>query len=265
MKPFLRLRSRLFHARVRRKLERHLVNAREVAAAFADGGTPMPTLRLHNGSTIRGRKDDQPFGMFWEMFVEGCYLGDPSFYRPKPDDTIVNVGANIGVFDIQCCAAEPNLRIISAEPDPGTFGMLMENLKENKIDSRVSAFNVAVADKAGSLFFKSGAEESGHRVLASDGQGTEVPCITLDELFDRGGVTRCDLLKIDTEGSEGPIVRGASPSLWPKVARVVVEYHDHVVPESRKTTWDVLTSAGFTCRDRPMPGYPGLGLIFATR
>jgi len=47
-------------------------------------------------------------------------------------------------------------------------------------------------------------------------------------LFERFNISRCDFLKLDCEGSEFDIILDSDPSLWCRVTRIVMEYHDHV-------------------------------------
>src|SRR5947209_6786407 len=104
-------RRAFFLARVRRKFDRHLRNGREVWEAFRDGA-PVRLLEVRDGPTIAGRPNDEMLGTFLEIFVDGCYLR-PDFYRPSKGDTIVDLGANIGIFALQCAWAAEDLRVIA--------------------------------------------------------------------------------------------------------------------------------------------------------
>ena len=51
--------------------------------------------------------------------------------------------------------------------------------------------------------------------------------MTLGRIMDDQHVSTVNYLKIDCEGSEFEILRTIDPSLWARIERVVVEYHDY--------------------------------------
>ena len=53
----------------------------------------------------------------------------------------------------------------------------------------------------------------------------EVDCITLKKLFDDYKIDRCDLLKIDCEGSEYDILLTTDAATMAKVGEIIMEYH----------------------------------------
>ena len=55
------------------------------------------TLRLRDGTVLRGESRDDVAGIFQEIFVEECYT-PRWFYRPERGHTVLDVGANIGIF-----------------------------------------------------------------------------------------------------------------------------------------------------------------------
>ena len=74
------------------------------------------------------------------------------------------------------------------------------------------------------------------------------------------------LLKIDTEGAEIEIVEGASQEVWPKIDRVVFEFHDPFRPGSRDRVCRVLEANGLRrFRNITSPANPGFGVVQASR
>jgi FkbM family methyltransferase len=256
-----RLRRSLFLTRVYFRLARRLENPGEVLRAFRDG-RPVPRLAVRGGPTIEARPNDGAFGIFWEVFVERCYL-QPGFYRPAAGDTVVDLGANIGVFTLQC-AATPGVRIHAVEPAPGTFAQLRRNVTANCHDAAITVHRLAIAEKAGELFIDE-TDDSGHQQLVEDRAGAPVACLRVDEFFDQVGIDRCALLKVDTEGAEVGIVAGPPRDFWGRVDRLVIEYHDSLHPGAGDEVLRLLGERGYACRRHPIRGYPDLGLIYATR
>jgi hypothetical protein len=87
----------------------------------------------------------------------------------------------------------------------------------------------AVAGAAGTLRLFKGAEVSLHTIQASridsPDEGEEVPAITLQQIFDRHGITRCDFLKMNCEGAEYEILYRTPPEYLRRVERIALEYH----------------------------------------
>ena len=86
--------------------------------------------------------------------------------------------------------------------------------------------------------------------------------VSLDERMGALGLTHIDLLKIDTEGAEVDVLRGARDTL-PSVERIVLEYHSW---ELLDEVMAMLREHGFTERLRVdiMPA-PGIGILYAAR
>ena len=64
------------------------------------------------------------------------------------------------------------------------------------------------------------------------------------DLFGAYGIDRCDLLKMDCEGSELPILRAAPPEMLAKIGAIIMEYHD---PAEVEPLTRLLSGAGFRC------------------
>jgi FkbM family methyltransferase len=220
------------------------------------------TLRLRDGLVLQGGDRDDVAGIFNEIFVERCYT--PSwFYRPEPGHTVLDVGANIGVFPLFLHSMAPGIRVLAFEPHPVTFQQLMENLRANRLEEKVQAYQLAVSQGPGVVRF-SGASgiESGHEAATAEGHGEAVASIGLAEAVARAGQP-IDLLKVDTEGAEAEIITAAPATTWSRIARAVVEYHDL---QKRDQVVHALEQQGYHCRVVPARGYEHhLGLIYARR
>lgn len=102
--------------------------------------TPGGTLRLRSGLVIRGDYRDDLVWIFKEIFVERCYT--PGwFYQPRPSHTVIDVGANIGLFSLYLTSVAPGIRVFAFEPHPETFDRLKRNLAENGLEGSVTAAN----------------------------------------------------------------------------------------------------------------------------
>jgi FkbM family methyltransferase len=153
-------------------------------------------------------------------------------YRNAPVEwlklrTIVDVGATAGAFTVWASKRAPQSRIIAVEPNPAVYPYLTRNVALNGLEDRVACFETALGDL------------NGHAAIADDtvfstltrvvptsmGRGPSVKMITLETLLNVAQIDRCDLLKIDCEGSEYEIILSMSTRVLQKIGAIICEYH----------------------------------------
>ena len=66
---------------------------------------------------------------------------------PRGAVTVIDVGANIGLFTLWALAEAPTSRVIAIEPAPATFALLGRNLRAASADTRVSALMLGVGSE----------------------------------------------------------------------------------------------------------------------
>jgi FkbM family methyltransferase len=134
-----------------------------------------------------------------------------------PGDTFADVGANIGVYSIS--AARRGALVTSFEPNPDIAALLRRNVDLNGVSEHVSVREVAVAARPGELhLLPVGAHGCAGRI---DELGEiTVKAVQLTEHY--------DLLKIDVEGYELEVLRGADALLGDPAKRpraIFLELH----------------------------------------
>jgi FkbM family methyltransferase len=129
----------------------------------------------------------------------------------RPDDAFADVGANVGSYTI-LGGAVVGARCFAFEPVPQTFARLVENVRLNGRQDVDRCFNLGVGDTEGTIRFTSGDDTVNHVAAEGEavGETVEVRVSTLDAVL--AGV-RPRLLKVDVEGYEEPVVRGAVQTL----------------------------------------------------
>ena len=144
--------------------------------------------------------------------------------------TFWDVGANMGLFSILARDANPNIGVVSIEASTDFYQVLCRNWQ---LDPRNwICLHVAVGDKEGPVRMSRGLRGWDH-VLASSEFGNDKPqeqrpMMTLDSLARLVGHDRVDLLKIDVEGMELAVLRGASSLLDAhKIGTIVLEADGH--------------------------------------
>jgi FkbM family methyltransferase len=151
-------------------------------------------------------------------FADMAYL----LHTLRPEDLFVDIGANVGSYTVLACAAK-RAKGICFEPVPSTFERLMDNLRINNLCDRVIAKNIGLSDREGDLVFTAGEDTTNHIVVGDEyaSNAVRVKVLPLDEIL--GGTTP-SLLKIDVEGYEMPVLRGARQTLEnPALHSIIME------------------------------------------
>jgi FkbM family methyltransferase len=149
----------------------------------------------------------------------------------SPDAYFVDVGANLGLFSISVARRlSASGRVIAIEASPVMYDYLQANITLNQVDN-ITACCVAASDSVARQvpFYEAPSEKFGMGSLAHrfHDSPTMVPAETLDALLDEKSMARVQVLKIDVEGFEMTVLRGAArllaktPSPW-----VVFEFVD---------------------------------------
>jgi FkbM family methyltransferase len=152
-----------------------------------------------------------------------------------PGDTVIDVGANHGLFTMEAAKFVGNTgRVGAFEPTPTTRAALERHLQLNNL-SNVHVYPQAVGSAPGTAKLRVHFESTGLNTLASKDiewsgrilvadQVLDVPIITLDDHAQQHGVDTIAMLKVDVEGFELPVIQGASQLLSQrKISKVLVE------------------------------------------
>lgn len=134
--------------------------------------------------------------------------------------TAIDVGANAGWHTLLMARhIGPQGRVLAVEPNPSVREHLSRNIAINRLE-QVQVVDAALAEAPGTLNFvapdaEHPASGSGHVVAdgAAPPDAVRVEAITLDGLAADQKLDRLDLVKIDAEGFEWPILQGAQASI----------------------------------------------------
>jgi len=178
-------------------------------------------------------------------------------FRPKEGDIVVDIGAHMGRYTIPSAkSVGVSGKVIAVEAHPYNFGILQHNLKLNKL-TNVSALNSAVYSKKANLKLYLPDEDLGytmhHSVMTNylstkynneiERKYIEVEADTLDNLLKSSGITTVNWIKIDVEGAEYEVLKGAKEILSTnKPISILVEVHGK---ETYGPTIELLRSSNF--------------------
>lgn len=149
------------------------------------------------------------------------------YFKGKKDLTILDVGANIGLFTFY--AYPYAKKIYSVEPSGEHFETLISMLNFNHMD-RAMPIQVALSSKNGSQTFYHNQNTTMYSLnKAVNGLPDEaetVTCVTLDKLFKDNKIKHIDFMKIDIEGAECEVFASEGfDKVADKIDTIVGEYH----------------------------------------
>jgi FkbM family methyltransferase len=154
-------------------------------------------------------------GMHWAIvtgsrFVSGTYeqfKTEAIVEVLKPGDAVVDVGAHVGYYTaLASKLVGPTGTVIAFEPRPLNLRFLRQHVEANRLDN-VRVVEAGVGDRRGPAAFDSRTGTgTGH--LADDGD-LIVDAVRLDDLYRDREIPRANFLKIDVEGGELGVLRGA--------------------------------------------------------
>lgn len=219
--------KRVFSLGYLKKIRQTLANPFSFYLALAS--KIIPDLR---SAPVKLRLKDSKvleIGDFWslfifdEIFIQHDY--EPAEIAGRSDiRTIIDVGANIGLFTLRASQIWPDARILAFEPNPTNFSALKRHVELNKLDE-VTIFNEGLSDKCGAFdLFLSPRNIGGHSMYRPTSQAISVKTRTIADALDYLGKDEtCDLLKIDCEGCEYAIISSLTPELAARIGSIIVE------------------------------------------
>jgi len=127
----------------------------------------------------------------------------------KEGDTVIDVGANIGVtvllFKKYIGASG---KIYAFEPDPKVFGYLQSNIEMNKLEN-IHLFNCALGEGRKKVYLQMHEKaDTGNAITLNKEDGLMVDMDCLDDVANEHRIDAVRLLKIDTEGYEKYVLLG---------------------------------------------------------
>lgn len=146
----------------------------------------------------------------------------------EPGDVCFDVGCQWGIFSLLMAEiVEDSGQVYAFDPIPYHINALHKSAEQNYF-SNVSGYQVAVTDEMGETKVYPHATNTGasslHRDSVSQGLPLIVPTITLESFCERNRINSPDLIKIDVEGAELQVLKGALPVLSPETT-VLMEIH----------------------------------------
>ncbi len=198
---------------------------------------------LEDGTKLKLRTMGSDRSIAKEIFPDDVY--EKSF-APQSGDVVVDVGANIGCFSLRAARkVGPEGKVFAFEPMADNFAMLKENIRLNGLlTDNIIPVEEALGDYEG---------EAELRVYEVDGSSSLLPrpnrrLRRTDRIrvstLDAKRLQRLDFLKLDAEGFELSILKGASETLKRCHPQIAGEAHPQF-SDSGKTIMRYLQNLGY--------------------
>jgi len=143
----------------------------------------------------------------------------------RPGFAAIDVGANIGYYALMLARYVGSSEIVCIEPEPANLIELRRNIARNRL-SNVTIIPAAAACQSGSASFLTGING---RVVHGGAGEISVTTFMLDSLRDR----RVGFVKIDVEGFELDVLRGAAGLIREQRPNLFVEVHPMFQSDAR--------------------------------
>lgn len=175
-----------------------------------------------------------------ESIMTGPYLGEAIFvarelyqqrlyeafddFTPQPGWTVIDAGANSGLFTVR--AARLGARVLAFEPNSQCAQWLRKTIGLNKLEDRVTLFECALGSEEAVAHLDTSQGTLGAHIVPIE-RTAHFPRISiqrLDKFAMDCRLNHADLLKVDVEGYELEVLRGAERIL-DGIDRIVLEFH----------------------------------------
>lgn len=167
----------------------------------------------------------------------------------KENDIVVDIGAHIGSESLILGSKLTQGKIISFEPTTSIYQELKTNILLNGYEKNIHCENQAVSDHSGYItFYESGTSETNSLGPKSDAMPVKTVCTTLDTYTKKNNIDHINLLKIDVEGFENLVFRGAQNILQTHAVDLIVfEYNarNGTRLEANLEGFEILRGAGY--------------------
>ncbi|HWF25462.1 MAG TPA: FkbM family methyltransferase [Solirubrobacteraceae bacterium] len=224
------------------------------------GGVRVYRLR-ESGLSVAIRHGTGDVVTLGEIFHDLDYAPCPEVEGALDDVcTIVDLGANIGLFGVFAAGRWPGARITAFEPDPANLAIHERTIAANGPGRRWTAIHAAGGARDGEVRFSAGRFALSRMAGPGDRAAITVPIRDVLPML-----AEADLLKMDIEGGEWEILGDARFRASPPRA-LVLEYHPHLCPgdDARATALAALAAANM--RVHPIwHRDDGYGMLWAWR
>ncbi|WP_405199445.1 FkbM family methyltransferase [Christiangramia sp. LLG6405-1] len=136
------------------------------------------------------------------------------FYKIRPNDNIIDAGAFNGILSLVYSEKAKYGNIFSFEPDRKNLKVIEENFNLNNFPNNINLINKGLWSETCKVnFFEDGSVASSSFYKAEHAVEVKIPVITIDDFISEMNITDVSFIKMDVEGAELNILKGARQTL----------------------------------------------------
>lgn len=191
----------------------------------------------------------------------------------RPGATVFDIGAHIGILSLLAAErAGARGRVFAFEPSPDTLEVLRQHVALNSDGAAIEVVPAVVSDEKGSVTFftygesmaaslsRENVEVLNEQRLTAPATAVTVPAVTIDEFAAEHGAVP-EVIKIDVEGAELRVLRGAERTLRDHSPVIFCEIHPNQMRNMGDSVEELrafVESHGYSLTPLTPPGHQGI-------
>lgn len=188
---------------------------------------PIHVVELRNGLKIRLSSSKHDISTFVVIFCRKEYGRIPK------DATIIDIGANIGMFAMYAIMNGAR-RVIAVEPNMESCRVLEETVRLNRLEDKLTLLHAAIGAESGQVIYIPKKSSPGNVSVKTPTSNPDIfeaiKTIALQDIIDQHQVDEVDILKVDCEGAEYELLPSISDDHLKKVKEIKMEFHGSETP-----------------------------------
>jgi len=169
--------------------------------------------------------------LYQQIFVKDVFsLVNLPTVLPLKKPVVFDLGSNCGFFSLRILDVYPDAKIYAIEPQQSLVKSFINCVSQNQLSDKIKIKQAAVGDKVGRSFFYENRSPISASLLKekvsrrSIRKKYEIDLITVDQFCRDSNISCIDILKIDVEGSEIDVLKGAN-EIMNTVKVLYIEVH----------------------------------------
>lgn len=197
--------------------------------------------RARRGPLLRtrlGRRFFESAYLAYKILIEAGPISRLKPYAAQ-NSWVIDVGANIGIFTTRFAKwVQPGGRVVAIEPEMENFISLQRRLVKAGVDRHTLAIQAVAAESPGQLFLTINPDHPGdHRIGET---GISIAAVTIDSILADNRNPSVSLIKIDAQGAEMRVLRGATATIERCLPALFIEIDDAALRSQHSTARELV-------------------------
>ena len=179
------------------------------------------------------------------------------YFPDRTDLCVLDVGSNFGYLaSVWADSIASKGNVLAFEPNKNIYDSIQKTIASNsKFNTNFKVFNLAVGSKKETVKLNTSAFSSNTEAMSAAFESYAIDMITLDEFTIEHQISNIDLIKIDVDGIELDILKGAASILRRNQSIVIVETNED------KNIIDFFKTIDYDIYDMKLQLFEGNGVL----